>query len=112
MARPYPQWRHPNSPLLHGTATTISPGPPRAPCRATRPLSTFSTARLGSPGPRGTTGRVLLPDARRCAGATDDTTFTSRFSATLTIRHSVVRRNVRRLTMVRFSHRSMPCPQF
>jgi hypothetical protein len=28
MARPYPQWHHPNSPLSNGTATTTSPGTP------------------------------------------------------------------------------------
>src|SRR5665647_2295993 len=37
------------------------------PTAATSPLFTCSTARPGSPGTSGTTGRVLLPDARHCA---------------------------------------------
>src|SRR5665811_1228974 len=37
------------------------------PTAATSPLSTCSTARPGSPDTSGTTGRVLLPDARHCA---------------------------------------------
>src|SRR5659263_485887 len=37
------------------------------PTAATSPLFTCSTARPGSPGTSGTTGRVLIPDARHCA---------------------------------------------